>query len=184
MIGKNPTTRLADQLIPSPYPDTDPAGSGQGFNEISLMGGDGPQGFTALSVATFAITDTATIYIPTRVKSIYIQTFNSIAWVGAGQSVVRLYSGRTRQATVRQHATASQLNVGHPADEGYAGAAPAAYQANFGASGTGLPNQGWWFTAADIPALQWPLAYVGVEIAFFAAPTVGSVAVAIYGQAA
>lgn len=184
MIGKNPLTLFMHSQVPSSYPDPDPNGVGQGLNEFALLGGGGPQGFAGVAVAGFIITDTPTTFMSTRIKSIYVQTFGGITWVGAGQSVIRVYSGRTQSASVRQHATASQLNTGGHADEGYAGTAVTAYQANFGASGTTLPNQGWWFTPQDIPALQWPLGYIGVEIAFFAAPSVGSIAVAIYGQAA
>lgn len=184
MIGKNPLTLFQHSQVPSAYPDPDPAGIGQGLNEFALAGGGGPQGFTGASVIGNIFWTSPSIYMPTRIKAIYVQTFGTITWIGSGVTLLNIYAGRTQQTNIRSGAT-SQVNTGSTAGvEGYAGAATTAYQSNFGAAGLTLANKGWWFTPQDIPALQWPLGYVGVEIQFFAAPSAGSIAVAVYGQAA
>lgn len=177
MQGKNQTTRYGDLLVPSHFPDPDPAGVGQGLNEFSLIAGGGPQSFAALAVTTIFV-DTPTIYVASRVKTIFIQTFGTITFT-SGQVTIQLYAGRTQSAAVRTGAL-TQINTGGHADEGLVGT-----PFNFGpAATTTLANQGWWITPQEIPQLQWALGWVGIEFKFPSAPTQGSIAAAIYAQAA
>jgi hypothetical protein len=112
---------------------------------------------------TVQFLDSATIALPSRIKTILIVV--TTAFTLAAQAKVQLTSSR-KAAAQAVGATTSYPDI--PNEGGTVGAA-----ANWGAA-TNPVAGAYWITPSEIPQLQWPMEYCGVEINFGAAPAAGA----------
>ena len=168
--------RIADLMVPEPTPD--PVAKGWS-DEFLLLGtyvspnGDGS--ITPVAVTGTVFLASKTVHVPTRMRTLLIGIPVAITFAAAQQITAQLISGRQQYAGGSGGVT-QMPNVATETDT--VGAA-----ANVLAAGTNTGVHWIWLTPFnEIPQLQAPLEWVGVQINMPVGPTAGSIYAAFVAE--
>jgi hypothetical protein len=168
----NPAARIADLTLPANSPD---GAVPRGYQDEQLAlgsyvspGGDGS--ITPVAVTGTVFQTTNTIAVPSTKRSILIGIPTAITFAVAQQITATLIAGRRFRAAV---AGAAEQMPDAATETDKVGA-----PFNVGASATSTGPRWFWITPQEIPQLQWPLEWVGVELSLPVGPTGGTIYVA------
>lgn len=175
-------SRLADVEVAPSLPDAGPGPVGavsRGWQHEFLALGSYQQApsatdgtVTAVGVTGTVFQTTNTIHVPGRIRTVLIGIPTSITFAAAQQITATLISGRQQRTAV---AGAAEQMPDAATETDKVGAA-----FNVGTSSAATGQRWFWITPQEIPQLQWPLGWVGLEINMPVGPTAGALYVAFY----
>lgn len=158
--------RLSDSDVPNAFQDQ--SGRGAQSEQLILTSGNfHSDGTVDYFTPSSIFVDTATVWVPSRFRTLLIVIGTAVTFAGAQQIKVQLVS--TRKAVATRSGATSAYPDG-PNEGNVLGSA-----VNLGPNAASIPPGAYFFTPQELPQLQWPLEYVGAEINFVAVPTGGLV---------
>lgn len=163
--------RIADQELPEAQPD--PMAAKGWSPEILVIGSyqqtaprDGT--ITPVAVTGTVVIASKTVQVPSRMRTLLIGIPTAITFAAAQQITAQIISGRSQFAG---NSGAGPFVPDTATETDVVGAA-----FNVGGAGTSLGPRWFWITPFnEIPQLQAPLEWIGVQITMPVGPTAGSI---------